>query len=90
VLGEVAMATALAAIKIARNLANSGVAFCALLNLAARLEECFDLRVDVLGFHPAYSVVVSLRCTDYIRDTIQAQAAFLIYNADSWPRNCIA
>ena len=50
-LGEVAMATALAAIKIAWSLANSGVAFCALLNLAARLEECFDLRVDVLGFH---------------------------------------
>lgn len=50
-LGEVAMATALAAIKIARNLANSGVAFCALLNLAARLEERFDLRVYILGFH---------------------------------------
>jgi len=51
VLGEVAMAAALAAIKIARNLTDSGVAFRALLNLAASLEECFDLRVDVLGFH---------------------------------------
>ena len=50
-LGEVAMATALAAIKIARSLANSGVAFCALLNLSARLEERFDLRVYILGFH---------------------------------------
>lgn len=50
-LGEGAMATALAAIKIARNLANSCVAFCALLNLAASPEECFDLRVDIFGFH---------------------------------------